>query len=280
MPDDRELPKRLYLRLFGGQKHPDRPDGPFTHLMLGPVSQIHSIGAGVRVTWYETLAPAREVFLWQDNETELFYYDGVWYAGYDVLDEKEQQLSVMGAQLPDAEKATPCNRHMHHPLWNDRGIKYSLLILMVGLPCSGKSHWAAKLSRKYGAPIVCPDIVRLCLHGQRMKRREEGLVWYVTRMMVESLFKVGHPRVILDATNITRHQRTQWKELSTWARVYAVCETPKDECLARARKAKDVDIQPVIERMASIYEPLEADEIDNEEYQKKVGPPPDWEGPD
>jgi hypothetical protein len=78
MPDDRELPKRLYLRLFGGQEHPDRPDGPFTQLMLGPLIQVHGIGSGVRVSWYvDPAVPVlKEAFLWRNDE--LFYYDGVW----------------------------------------------------------------------------------------------------------------------------------------------------------------------------------------------------------
>jgi len=91
------------------------------------------------------------------------------------------------------------------------------LILTVGLPCSGKSTWALQQTRRYaspiyGSPIVCPDQIRLALHGQRFVAMAEPFVWAIARTMVISLFGAGHQKVILDACNTTRKRRDDWLE--------------------------------------------------------------------
>src|SRR5216683_5886868 len=80
------------------------------------------------------------------------------------------------------------------------------LFLTVGLPRSGQSTWA----RGTNTPIVCPDEIRLALHGQRFIASAEPLVWAIARIMVSALFGAGHPRVILDATNLTKARRDEW----------------------------------------------------------------------
>ncbi len=128
-----------------------------------------------------------------------------------------------------------------------------VLILTVGLPRSGKSTW----SRKQGHPVVCPDAIRLAMHGRPFVPSAERLVWASAHLMVESLFLAGHPVVILDATNVTRKRRDEWRSTA-----YSLCfhhvDTPLETCLQRA----DVVNFPrgVVERMAREFEPLGADE--------------------
>jgi predicted kinase len=71
------------------------------------------------------------------------------------------------------------------------------LIMTVGLPRSGKSTWAIA----QGHPVVCPDAIRLALHGQPFIATAEPVVWATAKLMVASLFEAGHGVVILDATN-------------------------------------------------------------------------------
>jgi predicted kinase len=124
------------------------------------------------------------------------------------------------------------------------------------LPRSGKTTWA----KGQGYPIVCPDAVRLALHGLRFVPLAEPLVWAIVKVMVRALFLAGHDIVIVDATNTTRKRRDDWQS-KDWTTLFQVIGTPKDECIRRARAINDEEIVPIIERQAEQFEPLESDEL-------------------
>ena len=130
------------------------------------------------------------------------------------------------------------------------------LFLMVGLPRSGKTTVAKEL----GYPIVCPDAIRLSLHGTVYMRSVEDLVWSFARLMVRSLFEAGHHTVIVDATNNTRKRRDAWRNDEEWNLEYHVLDTPMEVCSTRARNTDREDILPVIERMAEEHEPVTNEE--------------------
>jgi predicted kinase len=50
------------------------------------------------------------------------------------------------------------------------------LAIMCGFPRSGKTTWAKSLKRE-GWVRVCPDEIRMALHGQPFLKEEESLVW-------------------------------------------------------------------------------------------------------
>jgi predicted kinase len=134
---------------------------------------------------------------------------------------------------------------------------------MVGLPRSGKSTRARELAHLDGSPIVCPDAVRLALHGQRFVASAEPFVWAIARTMVEALFLAGHDSVIVDATHGTRKRRDFWKATAAvpYKRAFLTIDTPRAVCLERAVKEGDTEIVPVIERMAAAWEPVAAEEL-------------------
>ena len=127
----------------------------------------------------------------------------------------------------------------------------SFLIMMVGLPCSGKSTVALR----FGHPIVCPDAIRLSLHGEKFIGKMEPYVWAIARTMVEALFKAGHRRVILDATNITRERRDAWVS-KQWKRTAVLVDTDVDTCKKRALET-NFPVE-VIDRMYENFEPVSA----------------------
>jgi len=129
------------------------------------------------------------------------------------------------------------------------------LIVMVGLPRSGKSTWA----RKAGHPIVSPDAIRLALHGQRFIAEAEPFVWAIAKAMVKALFIAGHHAVILDATNNTRKRRLEWIS-KDWETVFKVIPESAEVCLERAQAEDDAYIVDVIKRMSAEHEPLGDDE--------------------
>jgi predicted kinase len=135
------------------------------------------------------------------------------------------------------------------------------LHMMCGLPRSGKTTAANYLSRENGWPVVCPDAVRLALHGQRFVPEAEAFVWAIAKVMVRALFLAGHDHVVLDACNGTRKRRDEWKDRA-WRLEYVVLDTPREECLRRAAATGREDIAPVIERMAAAWERVGDDERD------------------
>ncbi len=117
--------------------------------------------------------------------------------------------------------------------------------MTVGLPRCGKSTWS--LTQKL--PIVCPDAIRLAIHGQPFLPSAEKLVWAVAHYMVESLFLAGHDKVILDATNLTDYRRNEWRS-KKWNREYYIFHEDEGSCIERAKTTNQEYLIPVIKRMA------------------------------
>jgi len=139
----------------------------------------------------------------------------------------------------------------------------NILIVMVGLPRSGKTTWA-KLNMG-GCPIVCPDSIRLALHGERFIRLAEPFVWAIAKAMVRALFLAGHDRVIVDGCHVKRKYRDEWLDKGNapgggWRTIFQVNRTPKETCIERARELGDSEIIPIIEKMADEWEPILTDE--------------------
>jgi predicted kinase len=117
-------------------------------------------------------------------------------------------------------------------------------------------------SRSNSTPIVCPDAVRLALHGQAFIQSAEAFVWATVHTMIRALFLAGHKAIIIDACNISRKRRDAWKY-----REYQDCEvefvefrTPQSVCESRAVWAGREDLLPIIERMATNRAPIAPDE--------------------
>jgi predicted kinase len=135
----------------------------------------------------------------------------------------------------------------------------NVLILMMGLPRSGKSTMAREINKKHGYPIVNPDSFRLEIHGAPFFRPAEALVWYMVEITIRSLFRAGHSHVILDATNVSRKRRDKWKDLGCRVHVCGL-NVSKGVCVERAEEGGREDLVSVIERMAGEMESIGDDE--------------------
>lgn len=141
-----------------------------------------------------------------------------------------------------------------------------VLVLMVGLPRSGKSTWAMK----QGAPVVNPDSIRLALHGQPFIGLAEPFVWAIAKVMVRALFLCGHDVVILDATNTTRARRDEWRSRA-WSRTFMTIPTHKAICIERVSRMETSEehkqgLVGAIERMDAAFEHVDGEEWNDEAY--------------
>lgn len=134
-----------------------------------------------------------------------------------------------------------------------------IVLLLKGLPRSGKSTMAQKLAKYNGWPIINPDSFRLALHGQVYYGPAEPMVWANVKVAVRALLLAGHTHVVVDATNMKKHRRDDWRR-ENWRVVVYELKTDMETCLKRAEEAGRDDLIPVIERMESEHEPLESDE--------------------
>ncbi len=134
------------------------------------------------------------------------------------------------------------------------------MCLMVGLPYSGKTTLALELAKEHNAVIVCPDAVRLALHGERFIPQAESMVWAIAECMANAAFYAGHEYVIIDATNGTVERRARWTRVALVIGPTTVvalqAHATEELCHIRAQKALDTAIRPVIERMAASFEPV------------------------
>lgn len=133
------------------------------------------------------------------------------------------------------------------------------LILMVGLPRSGKSTLARKYVEDHNAAIVNPDAIRLALHGQAFIAEAEPMVWCLAKYMVKHNFLAGHDKVILDATNLTKERRREWRS-KHWSLAYYYVDTDIDTCIERAIANNQQELVPVIKRMHIAFESVEESE--------------------
>lgn len=144
-----------------------------------------------------------------------------------------------------------------------------LLICMVGLPRSGKTTIVRRLMKKYGAPVVRRDDIRLALHGQRYIRSAEPFVKAISDVMIRSLFLSGHEVIICDETNYSRAARDFHKSTG-WKTVFYEVPTSPEICKQRAIDTDQIDLLKVIDDMYMRREPLEDDE---ERYIESIGNP-------
>jgi len=124
------------------------------------------------------------------------------------------------------------------------------LLVLVGLPRAGKST----LARRLGFPVVCPDEIRLALHGQPYAPAAEPMVWAIAEVMAKALLGSGAGTVTIDATNCTTERRAFWTRVGGPEVRFAVVEAEPEECVRRALAGGRPDLAPVIERMAAQWD--------------------------
>ena len=122
------------------------------------------------------------------------------------------------------------------------------LYVMVGLPGSGKSSFAAAHS---DMSVVCLDTIRGELYGDESIQGNGDEVARIAFERIHKLLNEGHD-VIYDACNVRPKYRKQVLEEFNFCNVIAVyVDTPKEICYERNAARSRVVPQEVIDRMAA-----------------------------
>ena len=91
------------------------------------------------------------------------------------------------------------------------------LLVMSGLPGTGKSTVAEGMARAIGAPIVSVDPIEAAMWTSGLAKEETGLAaYYVARAIASENLLLGQS-VIVDAVNPVNAARKMWRKLSEHA---------------------------------------------------------------
>lgn len=119
----------------------------------------------------------------------------------------------------------------------------SVIHMLVGIPGSGKSHYAKELCRRERAYLVATDSIRERLFGSESKQKNTYKVFDEAFAEIEQALGSGR-NVVFDATNVSRDRRLKFLKRFNDATVEChVFDTPyelsKERILGRKRRIDD-----------------------------------------
>lgn len=130
-------------------------------------------------------------------------------------------------------------------------------IMMVGLPCSGKSTYAEKLSKEYNAAIHSSDTLREELTGDINNQDNNELVFQTLHSRIKDDLKDGKS-CIYDACQVTRKSRMSFLQQLNKIPCRKICvlmATRYRYCIERGRTRDRKVPGYVIERMYKKFDP-------------------------
>ncbi|MDZ4798239.1 MAG: AAA family ATPase [Bryobacteraceae bacterium] len=135
----------------------------------------------------------------------------------------------------------------------------SRLVLLVGLPGSGKSTWA----RQQGTAVISTDDIRFLLSDDASNQLIHSHVFATVRFLLRRRLELRRPVTYLDATNATRQERRAYIRLGQMfdASVEAIFfDTPLEVCKERNRNRERVVPEWAMDSLAARLVPPSVEE--------------------
>ncbi|MDX2150719.1 MAG: ATP-binding protein [Bryobacteraceae bacterium] len=124
------------------------------------------------------------------------------------------------------------------------------VLVLVGLPGSGKSSWAESLR----LPVLSSDDVRRLLKDDANDQTIHGEVFATMRYLLRRRLELRRPVTVIDATNLTPKERQSWVAMAGLYGAVAeavLFDTPPEVCKQRSRGRQRVVPDEVIDLMAA-----------------------------
>ncbi|WP_321476036.1 AAA family ATPase [uncultured Paludibaculum sp.] len=128
------------------------------------------------------------------------------------------------------------------------------LLILVGLPASGKSTWA----QQNGLPTLSSDEVRALVTGDVTQQGQNRLVFRTLRSLAAARVEAGVPLTCIDATALTVWERRCWvrfAQLQNCGVEAVYFDIPLDECKRRNAARDRVVPDHVMDLMAARLQP-------------------------
>ena len=130
----------------------------------------------------------------------------------------------------------------------------STIVLLVGLPGSGKSTWVAQ----QGAAALSSDAVRELLADDPTEQTIHARVFATLRYLLRQRLAIGRPVTYIDATHLTPAERKPYAKIAEWygCDFEAVFfDVPAEVCIERNRGRTRVVPEEAIRAMAEKLRP-------------------------
>jgi predicted kinase len=131
----------------------------------------------------------------------------------------------------------------------------NVLIVMCGLPASGKSTYAEWLAESGVFKRVCPDLIRKRLYGDENIQGDGKKVFETAYNDIKEYASLGE-NVVFDATNTNAKRRKEFvKEMRPYFDIIILkwFNTPINVCLERNAQRERQVPEEVIRRMAQNF---------------------------